>query len=268
MVLALHGCASMKTQSLPPITAEVSHTYHEGKVVWHDLLTEDIAGAKSFYSGLFGWEIRPSETSSGYLVILNNAKPIGGMTQHKNSDPAVFESIWLITLSVTDIDNAIATTQNFKGKVLDGPFDAKGRGRMVIVEDPLGAPLVLLRSSTGDPADGQPVLGEWLWTDFFTRDIEKAREFYTALVGYGFHELRGENEYSYHLFSRGKHLRAGLVVHAWETVEANWLPYVAVDDIDAVIERARTLGGKLIMQKNEVAILMDPTGAAFGIQSR
>jgi len=41
-----------------------------------------------------------------------------------------------------------------------------------------------------------------------------------------------------------------------------------VDDIDAVIDRAWTLGGKLIVQKGEVAILMDPSGAAFGIQSR
>jgi predicted enzyme related to lactoylglutathione lyase len=268
MVLVLQGCASMKTQPLPPITAEPTNTYHEGKVVWHDLLTEDIAVAKSFYSGLFGWEIRPSEASSDYLVILNNAKPIGGMTLHINPDPAVFESIWLITLSVKDVDDAISTTQRLKGKVLDGPFDAKGRGRMVIVEDPLGAPLVLLRSSTGDPSDGQPVLGEWLWTDFFTRDIEKTRAFYNALVGYEFRDLRTEDEHSYHLFSKGKHPRAGLVVHAWETVEANWLPYVAVENIDAAIERARTLGGKLIVQKGDVAILMDPSGAAFGIQSR
>jgi predicted enzyme related to lactoylglutathione lyase len=268
MVLVLHGCASIKTQPLPPINAERTNTYHEGKVVWHDLLTEDIAVAKAFYSGLFGWEIQPSRASSDYLIILNKAKPIGGITLHANPDPVVFESIWLVTLSVTDVDDAIATTQQFKGRVLDGPFDAKGRGRMVIVEDPLGAPLVLLRSSTGDPADDQPVSGEWLWTDFFTRDIEKASAFYTALVGYEFRDLRGEDEYNYHLFSKGKHPRAGLVAHAWETVEANWLPYVAVDDIDAVIDKARTLGGKLIAQKGGVAILMDPSGAAFGIQSR
>ena len=143
MLFSLHGCAAMNTYPLPSITAEKTDTYHEGKVIWHELLTEDVAAATSFYRELFGWTIQPSASSSDYLVIFNNNKPIGGMTMRKDTDPDAVESLWLVTLSVKDVDKAMTETRQLHGKVLDGPFDVKGRGRMVIVEDSLGAPHLL-----------------------------------------------------------------------------------------------------------------------------
>jgi len=269
VIFYMYGCASMNTHQLPPITAEATNIHHEGKVVWYDLLTEDVAAANSFYSKLFGWTIRPSTPSSDYLVIYNNDKSIGGVTLHENTDPEALESLWLVTLSVRDVDNAMATTRRFQGKVLDGPFDVEGRGRMAIVEDPLGAPLILMRSSTGDPDDAAPVPGEWLWVDFFTRDLEKTKAFYAELVGYEFRELQVGEDHSHHFFYQGnKRPRAGLVVHTWEDIDANWLPYVMVEDINRVIKEAGSLGGKLIMRKSDVAILTDPSGAAFGVQSK
>ena len=61
---------------------------------------------------------------------------------------------------------------------------------------------------------------------------------------------------------------AGIVEIEWEGLEDNWLPYFKVVDVDRSIEKARSLGGKLILQSGKVAVLSDPTGAAFGIQTR
>jgi predicted enzyme related to lactoylglutathione lyase len=52
----------------------------------------------------------------------------------------------------------------------------------------------------------------------------------------------------------------------WEGLEDNWLPYFKVDNIDRIIKKARQGGGGLIVRSGDVAILSDPTGAAFGIQ--
>jgi predicted enzyme related to lactoylglutathione lyase len=52
----------------------------------------------------------------------------------------------------------------------------------------------------------------------------------------------------------------------WDDLEDNWLPYVKVKDIKSTISKARELGGNLILETKDVAILVDPTGAVFGIQ--
>jgi predicted enzyme related to lactoylglutathione lyase len=53
----------------------------------------------------------------------------------------------------------------------------------------------------------------------------------------------------------------------WEGLEDNWLPYFKVEDVEQIIEKARQLGGSLVLKAEKVAILSDPTGAAFGVQS-
>lgn len=60
-MLLLSGCAAMQstppeseTLELVPITSEPTGQHHPGCIVWHDLLTNDLAAAKQFYGGLFG----------------------------------------------------------------------------------------------------------------------------------------------------------------------------------------------------------------------
>lgn len=59
------------------------------------------------------------------------------------------------------------------------------------------------------------------------------------------------------------HLQAGVRPH--------WLPYVAVDDADATIARARKLGATIPMDPEDIpgvgrfGVLQDPTGAVLAI---
>ena len=52
---------------------------------------------------------------------------------------------------------------------------------------------------------------------------------------------------------------------------SNWLPYVAVDDADATLARARKLGGTICTGPEDIpnvgrfGVLQDPTGAALAI---
>ena len=52
----------------------------------------------------------------------------------------------------------------------------------------------------------------------------------------------------------------------WDDLKDNWMPYFMVDDIKSTINTARELGGDLIMKTGDVAILVDPSGAVFGVQ--
>jgi predicted enzyme related to lactoylglutathione lyase len=55
------------------------------------------------------------------------------------------------------------------------------------------------------------------------------------------------------------------------STQAQWQPYVAVDDPDATVARAAELGGSALVEPMDVpkvgriAALRDPQGATFGI---
>ena len=260
----LSGCASKQTATLPAITPTPTGQHQVGKFVWFDLLTEDVQGAQNFYSELFGWRVEGQ--SSDYIVIYAGDKPIGGIAPHESKDSEKLESLWLASLSVENVDRAVSATKSRYGKVLDGPFDVKGRGRMAVIQDPEGAELILLRAAGGDPVDETVKSGEWLWVDLFTRDAKTANEFYGSLAGYTAQTVKTEEDNSYNLLKKDDRAFAGVVEIPWEDVEPNWLPYVKVDDLEGTISLAENLGGVLILRLENVAVIADPTGGVFGIQ--
>ena len=260
----ISGCASKQTANLPAITPTPTGQHQVGKFVWFDLLTEDVQGAKNFYSELFGWRVEGQ--SSDYIVIYAGDKPIGGIAPHESKDSEVLESLWLASLSVENVDRAVSATKSRYGKVLDGPFDVKGRGRMAVIQDPEGAELILLRAAGGDPVDETVKSGEWLWVDLFTRDAKTANELYGSLAGYTAQTVKTEEDNSYNLLKKDDRAFAGVVEIPWEDVEPNWLPYVKVDDLEGTISLAENLGGVLILRLENVAVIADPTGGVFGIQ--
>jgi predicted enzyme related to lactoylglutathione lyase len=77
---------------------------------------------------LFGWRIESIPQTEDYAVIYNKDRPIGGIVTQENWDPKAAESLWLPVLSVADVDQSAAAARRAGGKVLDGPFNAVGRG--------------------------------------------------------------------------------------------------------------------------------------------
>ena len=147
----MSGCATSQGARLPSITSSPDGKVYAGKFVWVDLLTEDVQAAAVFYDGLFGWSAKPSKEDKSYYVFSKDDKPFGGMTAVDNQDSKVPESLWLLSLSVDNVDQSVAMVKERGGKLLEGPVDATGRGRMALVSDPGGASLILLRATGGDP---------------------------------------------------------------------------------------------------------------------
>ena len=265
----LAGCGAV-TQSihLPPVAKSSTGKIQDGRFVWIDLVTEDVVAAASFYSRLFGWQAARSAEDGEYYRFYLDGKPIAGMAATESKDAAAPESMWLATIAVSDVDKSLASVKAQGGQVLEGPLDAAGRGRMALVSDPADAPLILLGAVGDSPVGKKAKPGQWHWIDLITQDGNRARAFYTTLFDYQVKPVEATKEHQYDLFIRDKRAVAGLVALEWEGMEDNWLPYFKVADVDRSIESARNLGGKLILQSGKVAVLTDPTGAAFGIQAR
>ena len=264
--MLLSGCGTFQMAQLPPVPSGPDAKPNAGKFVWIDLLTEDTGPASVFYEALFGWHTAPARHDKSYYVFSLDDNPVAGMAAIDNKNSEVPESWWLLSLSVDDVDRSVAVVKEHGGKLLQGPFDDAGRGRMALVSDPGGAPLILLRAAGGDPADEQAGVGAWFWTDLFTRDAKTAEAFYQALAGFQKTPFEVGADHRYRVFKQNGKARAGLVELQWDDLKDNWMPYVMVDDIKSTINAARELGGELIMETGDVAILVDPGGAVFGVQ--
>lgn len=261
--LLLGACAP----SLPPITESPTEEHHPGKFVWFDLLSEDPAAAEKFYAGVFDWTFEDSSTR-GYRLIRSGNATIGGVAETDDRESDSSESLWLATLSVEDVDASVRRAEAGGGEVLVKPVDVRGRGRAAAVRDPAGAVLVLLRAEGGDPRDGaaRPP-GSFLWTDLWTEDAAGARSFYGSLVDYEARAGAVGAQHRFEILGRDGVARAGLVVVDLEGIESNWLPYVRVTDVARTAERARSQGGIVLLERRDLAVLLDPTGAAIGVQS-
>jgi predicted enzyme related to lactoylglutathione lyase len=260
--LLLGACAP----TLPPITETPTGQHHPGKFVWFDLVSEDPEAAEAFYAAVFGWTFEDSITAD-YRLIRSNGATIGGITSTDDQDPDFTESRWLATVSVEDVDTAVGQVESAGGEVLVKPVDVRNRGRLAAVRDPAGAELVLLRSAGGDPRDGtaRPP-GSFLWTDLWTEDVAGARSFYRAVLGYDSRTHKVGRDHRFEILGRDGHPRAGVIVVDLEGIEPNWLPYVRVENVPRTLEQARKGGGYVLLERRDLAVVVDPTGAAIGVQ--
>lgn len=266
-LITLSACASKQSAQLPPIPSGPEGTVETGEFVWIDLLTENTQDAAAFYRGLFGWQVKTWSGDKTYLVFSHKGKPIAGMTAITQQDGKAPESWWLLSLSVDDVDQSVAVVKQNGGTLLEGPVDDAGRGRMALVSDSGGAPMILLRARGGVPANEQAAIGSWFWTDLFTRDAQAAEAFYTPLAGFQTKPLDAREGHRYQVFQQKGTTRAGLVELQWDDLEDNWLPYFMVEDVKATVSRARELGGNVVLEREDVALLVDSTGAVFGVQA-
>ncbi len=272
---------------VPSITGDAAPGVLTGKVVWHDLLTHDAEAARAFYGGLFGWGFEGSDEAPGrYWSITRAGEIIGSVF---TADPDELDSpLWLVSVSVADVDAATSRASDLGAAITVQPNDFPNRGRYSVVEDPQGAFFVLLRSTAGDPRDGRTVeSGDWLWTELWTTDAHRAVEFYQALLGYrsegiaarmkdvaddeyGEAVAEGDLDTVFFAMFAGANLRAGIHAMPGEATPY-WLPYVAVRDVAEVTARAVELGAEILLppeavNHREAAVLVDPTGAPFGVQ--
>ncbi|HZU27136.1 MAG TPA: VOC family protein [Bryobacteraceae bacterium] len=118
-----------------------------GTLCWADLSTPDQAGAKAFYSAMFGWEITPGQNdSSGYLHIKNGDAFIGGIPPSHQSNPNS-PPHWLAYIAVTDCDATANLAKDMGAQLYLPPMSIENVGRMSIIADPQGAVFAIFTAS-------------------------------------------------------------------------------------------------------------------------
>ena len=108
--------------------------------------------------------------------------------------------------------------------------------------------------------------GKFGWYELMTSDTKAAGKFYSDVVGWNTNEMSSPDGSSYTTFNLGNTGIAGMIHLTGHTA---WIGYIAVDDVDAHIEKIVEAGGKLWKPATDVpgmlrfAVLSDPQGAAI-----
>jgi len=244
-----------------------------GRFVWFDYLTSEPAKAQVFFRSLFGWttqNVTMPITNGTYSMIASDGRPIGGYAAphpgtpiYRYSEPY---SRWLPHLQVASGHESAAKAKNHGAKMLREPTPfGELSSKLAVAVDPNGATFAMWQPPKvdGDPGWAGPP-NTFCWAELYTTNTTSSVSFYKAIGG--FTETKTPlPDGTYHLLERDGAPRAG-VRTPMQGMQHGWFPWVRVPDLVATATKAQQLDASIVMPPaNNMALLVDPWGAAFGL---
>jgi predicted enzyme related to lactoylglutathione lyase len=260
---------------------------------WIDTSQPDPEAAADFYGALFGWELEdvmPPDAPGQYFMARIRGKDVAGVGSIPEGAPQM--AIWNTYVWVDSADETASKVRDAGGSVMMEPFDVMDAGRMAVFTDPEGAVFFAWEARANKGSQIVNEHGSNNFNNLNTRDLERAKAFYGAVFGWETLELdRGAQMwtlpgYGDHLEELTPGLRKGMeemgAPNGFEDVvagvneirddqpdtPAHWGLTFAVDDADAIAEKATELGGKVIAPPFDapwvrMTVIADPQGATF-----
>jgi uncharacterized protein len=267
--------------------------YIPGVPCWIDTSQPDPQAAADFYGALFGWELEdvmPPDAPGRYFMARIRGKDVAGVGSIPEGAPQM--ATWNTYVWVDSADETASKVRDAGGSVMMEPFDVMDAGRMAVFADPEGAVFFAWEARANKGSQIVNEHGSNNFNNLNTRDLERAKAFYGAVFGWETLELdRGAQMwtlpgYGDHLEELSPGLRKGMeemgapkgfedVVAGVNEIRddqpdtpAHWGLTFAVDDADAIAEKATELGGKVIAPPFDapwvrMTVIADPQGATF-----
>jgi uncharacterized protein len=115
--------------------------------------------------------------------------------------------------------------------------------------------------------------GRFHWNELMTRDVARAKKFYADALGWSFEAMPMDGGTTYWLAKMDGEPVGGLFDISgpeYKGVPESWMPYIAVDDVNARVKKATKAGAKVMKPAFDVpgvgriVILLEPGGAGIG----
>ena len=115
--------------------------------------------------------------------------------------------------------------------------------------------------------------GTFHWNELMARDVNAAKKFYADTVGWTYDGMPTPDGKTYWVAKMGDQPVAGIFDISgpdFQGMADNWMPYLAVDDVDARAKKAVAAGARIMKPAFDVPgvgrimILMEPGGAGVG----
>jgi uncharacterized protein len=244
-----------------------------GTFSWVDLATTDAAAAKSFYGGLFGWEMSDREGREGavYTICHLGHDAVCGLFEMPDAMRATgVPPNWTSYVTVAAADAVAARARELGGEVVDDAFDVAEAGRVAILKDPQGGVFAVWQPGTRIGAERVNDLGCLCMNELATTDMDAARPFYEGLFGWTTEMVdTGPGDRPMGLAYNDGALNASFGV-AEDGAPPHWRPYFTVESVEAAMGRVRELGGSELhgpvqIFDGTIALVLDPQGALFAL---
>lgn len=125
----------MTTPPPPPI----------GSIGWADLTVPDATGLKDFYAKVAGWTVVPLSMGDydDYVMMQPGTETAVAGVCHARGKNSGLPPMWLIYITVTDLDARLDACRANGGTVLMEPRSSGGTARYAVITDPAGASVAL-----------------------------------------------------------------------------------------------------------------------------
>jgi predicted enzyme related to lactoylglutathione lyase len=243
---------------------------------WVDISAKDTKAAQQYYGELFGWEVEDlGPDAGGYAFFRKDGKVAAGVGPLQMDEQP---TVWSVYIGTDDAAAVAEKVTAAGGTVVAPPMDVMGQGRMAVFQDSVGAFISVWQPESMKGLETSGESGTFGWAEITARGIDKARDFYASVFGWGVKESPMEENQKGRTYTEwqldGQSIGGGLETP--ETmppqVPSFWMPYFMAADIDAVHAKAVELGGQSLMEPQEFpggrfAVLSDSQGAWFGLLS-
>ena len=243
--------------------------YTPGTPCWIDLQTSDIESCATFYRSLFGWDRQDlGPEAGGYGFFLKDGKMVAGVMRRMDEQAPI---AWTNYVCVNDADATAARASQNGGTTFVEPMDVMTAGRMAVFADPIGAVIGLWQPGDHKGAQLANETAAWSWSECVTRDVDRAKSFYTGVFGWKATPFEGMDYTVFENDGRGIGGCMAMPEAMPKEAPSFWLTYFSVADADAAAAKARDLGGNVAGQPTDIpnvgrfAVVTDPQGATFGV---
>jgi hypothetical protein len=253
-------------------------TNKHGSFIWYELMTDDADAAQRFYADVVGWDVAAHAGAAAgggdYRILSASDGGVGGLMQLDPKCHGDARPTWLGYFGVDDVDASAAGISAAGGKVMMGPMDLPGVGRVAMVSDPQGLPFYIMRgaSEASSNAFDADAVGHCAWNELVTSDLAAAMDFYGTQLNIAKGDVMPMGDMGDYQFMDHDGAMIGGAMKSFAPQQPlGWTFYFRVADVDAAHDKIASGGGKVMMDIHQVpggdwvVIALDPQGARFGV---
>lgn len=248
-----------------------------GTPAWVDLMSPDVAAAKSFYTAVFGWDAEDQLDDDGnrvYVMFSLGGKSVAGLGGQPDGTEGM-PPVWNTYVATADCQATADTVTASGGTVMMSPMQVMDAGEMAIFADPTGAVFSVWKAGQHQGAELCNEPNTWSWNELLTRDLDAAKPFYTAVFGWEYEAQDMGPMGTYHVIAGGENGGLGGLMSMPPEVPAmvpnHWSVYFTVADIEATVGAIKGNGGQVVVEPFPIpgvgtsATVHDPAGGNFTV---
>lgn len=243
-------------------------------VVHFEIMGTDGPALSGFYAELFGWAAQHMPEMSYTVVDTRAGSGInGGIGTASEGEHRV-----LFYIAVPDPQATLDKAEALGGKTAIPVSEIPGVVTLAQFFDPQGNVVGIIKDAApeGQEGGGGPSAGSGApvsWFEVLGTDPQALLSFYGEVFGWTAHPGGGDQEYIEVAPGTGSGAIEGIegAIGAARDGTAKVHLYASVDDVQACLDKATSLGGSVavppmkVHDRIEFAHLLDPQGNAFGI---